>query len=201
MPRQQKKYLFLEIIIFQKKFGSTWRGKNKNCGELPNKLYHVFKIPGDVKVTDIDVAFLKQLEAWMIVLEYSITTVGIYTRCMRAIFNEVIFQGLIKREKCYPFGRRKYQYPMSHNVKKALSLEEVRKIYYYEPMCEFERKAKNFWLFSYLANGINLTDIAYLKYKNIEEDYITFNRSKTENATRSSPRRSLFILLKTSGQS
>ena len=87
------------------------------------------KFRGNVKFTEITVAFLKQLEAWMIDQEYSITTVGIYTRCLRAIFNEAIFQGIIKREKCYPFGRRKYQCPISRNTKKALSLEEVEKIY------------------------------------------------------------------------
>jgi integrase/recombinase XerD len=119
---------------------------------------------------------------------YSKTTVGIYTRCLRAIFNEAIFQGIIKREKCYPFGRRLYQPPASRNVKKALTLEDVSKIYYYQPECERERKAKDFWLFSYLANGINPTDIVHLKYKNIDGEYLVFERAKTENSTRLDPR-------------
>jgi integrase len=146
------------------------------------------KFRGNVKFIDIDVAFLKQLEAWMLAQEYSKTTVGIYTRCLRALFNEAIFQGIIKREKHYPFGRRKYQCPSSRNLKKALTLDDVGKIYYYEPVCEEERKAKDFWLFSYFANGINPTDIAHLKYKNIEGEYIIFERAKTENATRSAPK-------------
>lgn len=89
--------------------------------------------------------------------EYSKTTVGIYTRCLRTIFNEAIFQGIIKRDNCYLFGRRKYQCPNSLNTKKSLSLEDVGKLYYYEPVCIEERKAKDFWLFSYFANGINPT--------------------------------------------
>jgi integrase len=154
------------------------------------------KFRGNVKFTEINVAFLKQLETWMLDQEYSITTVGIYTRCLRAIFNEAIFQGIIKREKCYPFGRRKYQCPISRNIKKALSLDEIGKIYYYEPQDVFERKAKDFWLFSYLANGINPTDIAHLKYKNIDSNYITFYRSKTENSTRSAPKPITFYITK-----
>jgi len=145
----------------------------------------VSRFRGNVRFIDIDVAFLKQLEAWMLAQEYSKTTVGIYTRCLRALFNEAIFQGIIKREKYYPFGRRKYQCPSSRNIKKALTLEDVGMIYYYEPVCLEERKAKDFWLFSYFANGINPTDIAHLKYKNIDGEYITFERAKTENATRS----------------
>lgn len=148
----------------------------------------IAKFSGNVKFTTISVAFLKQLEEWMLQKEYSKTTVGIYTRCLRAIFNEAIFEGLIKREKCYPFGRRKYQCPSSKNRKKALTLEEVEKIFYYQPICERERFAKDFWLFSYFGNGINPTDIAHLKYKNIDDDYITFERAKTENATRSTPK-------------
>ena len=55
-------------------------------------------------------------------------------------------------------------------------------------MCEEERKAKDFWLFSYFANGINPTDIARLKYKNIEGEYLVFERAKTENANRTMPK-------------
>lgn len=148
----------------------------------------ISRFRGNVKFTQINVAFLKQLEAWMLSQEYSKTTVGIYTRCLRTIFNEAIFQGIIKRDNCYPFGRRKYQCPNSLNTKKALSLEDVGKLYYYEPVCIEERKAKDFWLFSYFANGINPTDIANLKYKNIDGEYLTFERAKTENATRSAPK-------------
>lgn len=148
----------------------------------------IAKFRGNVRFIDINVVYLKRLEAWMLEQNYSKTTVGIYTRCLRAIFNEAIFQGIIKREKCYPFGRRLYQPPSSRNIKKALTLEDVSKIYYYQPECEQERKAKDFWLFSYLANGINPTDIAHLKYKNIDGEYLVFERAKTENSTRLDPR-------------
>jgi integrase/recombinase XerD len=53
---------------------------------------------------------------------------------------------------------------------------------------EQEQKAKDFWLFSYLGNGINPKDIACLRYKNIDGDYFTFERAKTEKATRSDPK-------------
>jgi hypothetical protein len=33
--------------------------------------------------------------------------------------------GIIKREKCYPFGRRKYQIPTGRNIKKALTEERL----------------------------------------------------------------------------
>lgn len=157
----------------------------RTAGSYQTTYMTLSRFRGNVRFVDIDVTFLKQLEAWMNDQEYSKTTIGIYTRSLRTMFNEAIFQGIIKREKHYPFGRRKYQPPASRNVKKALTLEDVGKIYYYEPVCIEERKAKDFWLFSYFANGINPTDIAHLKYKNIEGEFITFERTKTENTNRS----------------
>ncbi len=108
------------------------------------------RFSGNVRFVDIDVLYLKRFEVWMLEQNYSKTTVGIYTHCLRALFNEAIFQGIIKRES-YPFGRRLYQPPSSRNIKKALTLEDVSKIYYYIPENKQERKAKDFWLFSYFV--------------------------------------------------
>ena len=50
-----------------------------------------------------------------------------YLRPLRTIFNEAIEDGIIKREKCYPFGRRKYKIPASKNTKKSLDLEDIKR--------------------------------------------------------------------------
>lgn len=151
--------------------------------------YNSFKkFKGNVKFTDVTVSYLHQYEQWMRNAEFSKTTIGIYTRSLRTMFNEAIDAGIIKREKCYPFGRRKYQIPTSRNVKKALDIEAIKKIYYYEGEYESEMKARDYWLFCYFANGMNPRDVAYLKFKNIQGEYIVFERKKTERTTRTDPR-------------
>jgi integrase len=156
--------------------------------------YSFFKFKGDVRLTDVTPTYLHQYENWMLAQDYSKTTIGIYTRQLRTLFNEAIEQGFIRREKHYPFGRRKYVPPTGRNVKKALTLQEVAKLYYYQPACEQEQWAKDFWFFSYLANGINTKDIALLKYRNIQGEYLVFERAKTEKSTRTDPKPiSLFI--------
>jgi len=150
--------------------------------------YSFFKFRGNVRLTDVTVAYLNQYERWMFDQDYSKTTIGIYVRQLRTLFNEAIEQGLIRREKHYPFGRRKYVPPTGRNIKKALTLQEVAKLYYYQPTCEQEQWAKDFWFFSYLANGINTKDIALLKYRNIQGEYLVFERAKTEKSTRNDPR-------------
>src|SRR5580693_7197978 len=114
----------------------------------------------------------------------------IYIRPLRCIFNEAIIDGIIRKEKCYPFGRRKYQIPTGRNVKKALAMAEVEKIYYYEgdPDNLSEQKARDFWLFCYFANGMNIKDVALLKNKDINGEFLTFERSKTERAMKSDPK-------------
>jgi integrase len=108
--------------------------------------------------------------------------IGIYMRYLKAIFNQEIGAGRIKAD-VYPFGRNKYRPPATNRVKKALKLEEVSKIFQYEPKTEKECWARDMWLFTYLANGMNVKDLALLKYENIVGDEIRFIRAKTRNST------------------
>ncbi|MEP7232345.1 MAG: site-specific integrase [Ginsengibacter sp.] len=144
----------------------------------------------NIALEHITVDFLNEYEKWMIETKgASITTVGIYLRAVRAIFNEAIGLSLIPNEN-YPFGKRKYQIPTGRNIKKALSMTDIAKLYYYEPDAanEMEARAKDFWLFTYFGNGINMKDIALLKYKNIQGEYIVFERAKTNRTSRTNPR-------------
>jgi integrase len=108
--------------------------------------------------------------------------IGIYMRYLRAIFNQEIAAGRIKAD-VYPFGRNKYRPPATNRVKKALKLEEVARIFLYEPKSESEHWARDMWLFTYLANGMNVKDLALLKYENMVGDEIHFVRAKTRNST------------------
>ena len=148
------------------------------------------KFRGDVRFSEITVSYLNDYENWLKKQNISKTTVGMYLRPLRSIFNEAIEEGIIKREKCYPFGRRRYCIPASKNTKKALDLDDIKKIYYYkcEPEMESEQRARDYWLFSYFGNGMNAKDIACLKNKNINDSYVIFERSKTERAMRSEPK-------------
>lgn len=113
------------------------------------------------------------------------TTVGIYTRYMRSIFNYAISQGVINKHEHYPFGKRRFVIPASRNIKKALTLAEVSKINNYEAIPGApDDKARDFWMFSYLCNGINFKDIAQLKNRNLEGDMLKFVRAKTKNTTK-----------------
>ncbi|WP_370627193.1 tyrosine-type recombinase/integrase [Pontibacter sp. HSC-14F20] len=127
--------------------------------------------------------FLSDYEKWMLHNGNSITTIGIYLRAVRAMYNSAIADGEVSPD-LYPFGKRKYQIPAGRNIKKALTIADIEKIFSYEPKTDSEAKARDLWVFSYLASGINIKDIARLKYRNIDGNRVTFIRAKTERTNR-----------------
>ena len=143
------------------------------------KVYHPKVLQFDRLTPD----FLKNYEQWMQANGKSATSTGIYLRALRSICNMAIEQGALKRAN-YPFGKRRYQIPAGRNVKKALKLADIQKIFIYQPTTEAEGKARDLWLFSYLCSGINMKDICRLRWRNIEGNKIVFVRAKTERTTK-----------------
>lgn len=143
---------------------------------------------------DVTVDWLKDYEHFMTNIEKrSVTTVGIYLRTVRAIFNRAIDEKEIDKEY-YPFGKRKYQIPTTKNVKKALNKEQLNTLLKAKPKTKEQQKAKDFWFFSYACNGMNIKDIALLKYKDIENGKIEFIREKTKITSRASLKPITFFL-------
>ena len=127
---------------------------------------------------DINIKWLKLFENHLLTSNLSITTVGIYLRPLRAMFNKAIEEGEIDKE-LYPFGKRGYQIPNTKKVKKALSLEQLKILYQAKPENKEQEKAKDFWFLSYNCNGMNLKDLALLKLSNLNNDSLIFYRAKT----------------------
>ena len=138
--------------------------------------------------------WLLAYEKWMVEKENSLTTVGIYTRSLRTIFNLAIADGVVAHE-FYPFGKRKYQIPGGRNIKKALALSDIETLVKYQPTTQAEEKARDIYLFSYLCNGANMKDIARLQYKNINTTSISFLREKTRRTTKQNARPILIMIL------
>jgi len=133
---------------------------------------------------DITPKWLMEYEYYMIETKgRSITTVSIYIRTLRAIFNRAIDDKEIDKE-FYPFGKKKYKIPATVNVKKALNKNELKVLFHTIPKVPEQQKAKDFWFFSYACNGMNIKDIALLKYGNIKDNKIEFYRAKTRSTAK-----------------
>ena len=131
---------------------------------------------------DVTPEFLQKYENYMVDRKKSRTTVGIHLRSLRAVINEAIEDGLMRRED-YPFGRRKYKIPEPRQAKIALQPDQIKAILAYTPETKEERTAKDIWVFSYFCGGMNINDICRLKLENIEGDTLSFYRNKTKDTT------------------
>jgi integrase len=130
-----------------------------------------------LRYADITVNFLNKYEAAMLKEDKSKATIGIYLRSLRAIMNRADID-----RKLYPFGNKKNKYaiPTGRNIKKALALNEISRIFSYKAEAGTTKAmAKDYWIFIYLCNGLNVKDLCLLKWKNIEGDFLKYERAKT----------------------
>jgi integrase len=130
-----------------------------------------------LKFADITPNLLTKYENTMIESGNSKTTVGIYLRSLRTIFNRAKIDSAL-----YPFGKKdkKYIIPTGRNIKKALKLDDISKIFkYVAPSGSFREMSKDYWIFLYLCNGMNVKDMCLLKWKDIDGDVLTYERAKT----------------------
>lgn len=139
--------------------------------------------PG-AKFAEITPTFLHSYEKRMVANGCSITTVGIYLRSLRTLFSAAVADGLLTKD-AYPFGKKRYEIPTGHNVKKALTLNDIAAIYSYPtaPGSTAEM-AKSYWLFMYFCNGMNMKDLCLLQYDNIKGNVLEFERAKTARTKR-----------------
>jgi integrase len=131
----------------------------------------------NLTIHDITPDFLQSYENHLTNDGKSISSVGIYIRQLRAIINQAIEDKMLTADR-YPF--KKYQIPAGRNIKKALPSDDLQKLLDYTTTDLNKQKAIDFWIFSYLCNGMNFTDIAHLKPENVDGNYLQFIREKTK---------------------
>lgn len=156
-----------------------------SVNSLKKYLKHVMGTePQKLLFKEITPNFLSKYEYFMLKNEgRSQTTVGIYLRPLKALFNSAISNKDIKSE-IYPFGKRLYQIPSSKSVKKALNKAELKQLFSTIPKTPEQIKAKDYWFFLFNAAGINVKDLALLRYENLHEDRIVYIREKTKRTSK-----------------
>lgn len=111
------------------------------------------------------------------------TSIAIYLRTLRAVLNYAIKEGVL-RQSDYPFGRGKFEIQEGEGRKMALTIEQIGQIARYDDGTELTQKYRDWWMFLYYCNGINVADFVQLKYKDIINGEIHFVRQKTAKTTR-----------------
>lgn len=131
----------------------------------------------------VSAEWLRRYERFLLGEGKSRTTIGIHMRHIRAILNDACRCGLLK-EAQYPFGRGRYEIQAGEGRKMALTLEQIGRIARYDDGTATTARYRDYWLFLYLCNGINVADFVKLRYRDIVDGEICFIRQKTERTTK-----------------
>jgi len=149
---------------------------------------------------DIDYQYIENLYVYLKnVRKNKDSTVSIILRTFRAVLNEAINQGVGSKET-YPFSKLygankvfKISKLEKTKTKRFIPKEYIIKLLNAELIEPHLNWARQIFLFSFFASGLNFKDMAYLKEQNIkigytqdnkENKYIELNRRKTnENLT------------------
>ena len=95
--------------------------------------------------------------------------------------NMAIENELIDGSK-YPF--KKYTIPAPQKISRTLKKDEIKSIINHKPINDTDAKALDYWIFSFVSNGMNFKDVCLLKYENIKGDFIEFRRAKTKRSNK-----------------
>ncbi len=128
----------------------------------------------------ITVSWLKQYQNKMEKAGKSPSTIGVYLRSLRARYNQAINDGVVDR-KHYPFGKQKdgkFQIPSTRGNKRPLSREAIKKLANFEGDPSL-MKYRDFFLLSYYMGGMNFADMLTLRWKQIKDDVLVYERKKT----------------------
>lgn len=182
--RSKDIFYYIENYMTQlKSEGRSGTESSYRCAYNSFKTFIKSKNRKNLHFADVTPEWLQTYENWMVENGKSLTSTGIYLRSLRTILNMAIEDGTLSKE-FYPFGKRKYVIPAGRNIKKALTINDIKKIVDYQPKTQAEEKAKDLWIFSYLCNGANMKDVALLKWKDIDSKRIVFVRAKTARTTK-----------------
>jgi integrase len=141
------------------------------------------KCGGYLTFGSISPDLLRKYEKWMVERGRSITTVGMYTIAMRTVFSVQVKKNKIP-SSLYPFGAGKYVIPTAKGRNLALTEEQKNKIISFRTLNPKTQKAADLFTFSYFSYGMNFKDMALLRFRDIKNDHIVFERAKTQDTTR-----------------
>lgn len=128
---------------------------------------------------DIDYNFLLNYETFLRKTGCKDGGIGVYMRNIRATFN-IAIKSKIAKQEFYPFKDYKISALKSQKIKKALTKEQLQNLIDFDiKKIPSATNARFLYLFSFYARGMNFTDLAELRWDEIEYSKFSYKRNKT----------------------
>lgn len=168
---------FYDEIIDEMKRG----GNISNANAYMSTKNSLIKFKGSkIKFSDITLSFLEKYEVFLRENNNENGGISFKMRGFKALYNKARKRQLIPKEP-YPFEHYQVSKLKSNVSKRALSIEEFKKIRDIDlskhPLLI---DTYLYFMFSIYTQGMNFTDMTTLKWSDIHNDRIQYTRSKTK---------------------
>ena len=194
-PKITKVKPFIEARVVELKKQGKYKSSD-GLNECLKRLENYYPNFGKLYFQDIDYGFIEGFALYLKnTRKNRDTTIGIELRALRGILNEAIDQGVGSKE-AYPFSKiygatKVYKISKLEKCsnKRFIPKEFMIKLVEAEILEYHLNWARQMFLFSFFASGVNFKDMAFLKETNIEtkflqdgkaQKFIIFNRLKTD---------------------
>ena len=136
----------------------------------------------DVRMSEVDSAFVRRYEDFLYSNGSSGNTVSYYLRNLRSLYNQAVADGYHPRGE-YPFA--KAQTRPAKTVKRALSRMDMQNLADLNLENEPELEcARDLYLFSFYAQGMAFVDIVLLRKSDICNGVLAYSRHKSKQLIR-----------------
>ncbi len=177
-----KQYDNTKIIPYIDKLIEKFKSENRhgNAQVYKDTKNRLKEFHEKAKFEHVDLKFLESFQKYLLDKGNSTNSISIYLRTLRATYNKAIAEDVFSSSE-FPF--KKFKIKTGNTVKRSLSKSDMIKFINYEAeIPERKQRSLDYFTFSYLCRGMNLKDMALLKWdENIMGDRIIYIRTKTAN--------------------
>ena len=188
VEKEKKEYVKQHFDRYIEELEATDHIKNARYYRCCLNCLMAFTKGTDIELKSIDTVFLNDFATWMKVKKrLRMNTIGNRLRGLKAVINRAVVSKTIPADM-NPFNEFKVSKYKEETSKRAILKQDIERIINLDlksisdentfPLYDF---ARDIFVFSYLGCGINIVDIAFLKYANvIDNERLQFRRSKTK---------------------
>jgi integrase len=145
-------------------------GLTRHTYEYTYKVLSEYKNIDTISFEEITPKWLEGFDAWC---KSSNNTKGLHYRNIRAVFNDAIDEEITSH---YPF--RKFKIKKTEPKQRSLSIEELRRFWFW-PVEPQQEKYHDIFKLTFLLRGINIKDLCLLTRENVKAGRIIYCRAKT----------------------
>lgn len=164
--------LFHEEIRRQERNGCL---RTSETYRVAYRKFWIFCHCRDIYADSIDAEMMESYQGFLRSQNLSLNTISFYMRILRTVYKKAVEHGMTTDRQ--PFGR--VYTGQAKTAKRAISIEELRRIHELEIEDRHARFARDLFIFSFMTRGMSFVDIAYLRPSDIRNGVLTYKRRKT----------------------